>query len=67
MNYMKNTIWEMRKFLLLWLTQSFSGLGSAMTSYALVVWSYTQEDSAFAGIGVCLYFRRDKKIWELEK
>lgn len=22
---------------------------------------------AFAGIGVCLYFRKDKRIWELEK
>ncbi|MDE7113030.1 MAG: MFS transporter, partial [Acetatifactor sp.] len=22
---------------------------------------------AFAGIGVCLYFRRDRHIWELEK
>lgn len=43
---LKNTIQEMRTFLLLWLTQSFSGLGSAMTGYALVVWSYTQEGSA---------------------
>lgn len=37
---------EMRTFLLLWLTQSFSGLGSAMTSYALVIWSYSQKGSA---------------------
>lgn len=43
---LKNTIQEMRTFLLLWLTQSFSGLGSAMTGYALVIWSYTQEGSA---------------------
>lgn len=42
----KNTLWEMRTFLLLWVTQSFSGLGSAMTSYALVIWSYTQRGSA---------------------
>ena len=34
---------EMKTYLLLWSTQSFSGLGSAMTSYALVIWSYTQE------------------------
>ncbi len=40
------TLREMRTFLILWLTQSFSGLGSAVTSYALVVWSYTQEGSA---------------------
>lgn len=41
-----NTLKEMKTFLLLWLTQSFSGLGSAMTSYALVIWSYTQKGSA---------------------
>ena len=37
---------EMKQYLLLWSTQSFSGLGSAMTSYALVIWSYTQQGSA---------------------
>lgn len=48
---------EMKTFLLLWITQSFSGLGSAMTSYALVVWSYTQEGSALttALLMVCSY------------
>lgn len=40
------TLREMRMYLILWLTQAFSGLGSAMTSYALVIWSYTQEGSA---------------------
>lgn len=55
-NY-KNTLLEMRTFLLLWITQSFSGLGSSMTSYALVVWSYTQEGSALktALLMVCSY------------
>lgn len=46
---MKNlitSIQEMKIFLLLWITQSFSGLGSAMTSYALVIWSYSQKGSA---------------------
>ena len=42
------TLGEMRTFLILWLTQSFSGLGSAVTSYALVVWSYTLQGSALA-------------------
>ena len=37
---------EMSTYLLLWATQAFSGLGSAMTSYALVIWSYTQKGSA---------------------
>lgn len=47
----------MRTFLLLWVTQSFSGLGSAMTSYALVIWSYTQRGSALmtALLMVCSY------------
>lgn len=39
---------EMRAFLVLWLTQTFSGLGSAMTGYALVLWSYEQQGSALA-------------------
>ena len=46
MNKYKETIQEMKSYLLLWSTQSFSGLGSAMTSYALVIWSYTQKGSA---------------------
>lgn len=48
---------EMRSYLLLWLTQLISGLGSAMTSYALVIWSYTQEGSALvtALLMVCSY------------
>lgn len=37
---------EMRTFLILWLTQTFSSLGSAMTGYALVLWSYEQQGSA---------------------
>ena len=40
------TLGEMRTFLILWATQAFSGLGTAMTSYALLIWSYTQEGSA---------------------
>ena len=46
-NY-KKTIREMKPFLLLWATQSFSGLGSAITSFALVIWSYTQTGEALA-------------------
>lgn len=44
--YDKNALKEMRMFLLLWSTQALSGLGSAMTAYALVIWSYTQKGSA---------------------
>ncbi len=41
-----NDFTEMRDYLLLWFTQLVSGLGSAMTAYALVIWSYTQAGSA---------------------
>ena len=52
-----STIREMRKFLVLWFGQSFSALGSAMTAYALVIWSYSQEGSALmtALLMVCSY------------
>ena len=48
---------EMRSYLLLWFTQFVSGLGSAMTAYALVIWSYTQAGSALrtALLMVCSY------------
>ena len=48
---------EMRSYLLLWFTQLISGLGSAMTAYALVIWSYTQAGSALrtALLMVCSY------------
>lgn len=57
---MKNSISdlkEMRGYLLLWFTQWISGLGSAMTGYALVIWSYTQAGSALqtAMLMVCSY------------
>lgn len=53
----KNDLTEMRSYLLLWFTQMLSGLGSAMTSYALVIWSYTQQGSALATalLMVCSY------------
>ena len=52
-----NDLKEMRSFLLLWFTQLISGLGSAMTAYALVIWSYTQAGSALrtALLMVCSY------------
>ena len=55
-NYI-NDFKEMRSYLLLWFTQLISGLGSAMTSYALVIWSYTQSGSALrtALLMVCSY------------
>ena len=46
MKNFKNTANELRLFLILWTTQSFSELGSAMTNFALVIWSYQQHGSA---------------------
>ena len=50
-------IHEMRHYLLLWSTQMLSGLGSGMTAYALVIWSYGQKGSALmtALLMVCTY------------
>lgn len=39
---------ELRHFLLLFTTQALSSLGSAMTSYALVIWAYQQSGSALS-------------------
>lgn len=57
MSYIKSVIYDLRYFICLWLSQSFSSLGSAMTGYALVVWSYQQYDSALktALISICSY------------
>ena len=43
-----STVRELRAYLLLWGTQTLSSLGSGMTGYALVIWSYGQEGSALS-------------------
>lgn len=45
---MKNLIFikELRSFLLLWGSQAVSELGTAMTSYALIIWIYEQKGTA---------------------
>lgn len=57
MNLIKNTIKELKSFLILWLSQSFSALGSSMTNFALIIWSYQQHGSALvtALLSVCSY------------
>ncbi len=56
-NHFRETLWDLRGFLPLWGTQALSGLGSAMTSFALVIWSYRQAGSALttALLTVCSY------------
>ncbi|MDE7211601.1 MAG: MFS transporter [Lachnospiraceae bacterium] len=54
---MKNTIKELKLFIILWLTQSFSTLGSSMTGFALVIWVYNGSGSALktALLTICSY------------
>lgn len=54
---MKNTLKELKSFIILWLTQSFSTLGSAMTNFALVIWLYGESGSALSAalLTVCSY------------
>lgn len=56
MKYSEN-LKALRSFLILLATQSFSALGSSMTSFALVIWSYQQQGSALrtALLTVCSY------------
>lgn len=51
------TVGELRDFLILWITQSLSTLGSSMTSFALVIWSYQQQGSALTTslLAICSY------------
>ncbi|MBR4039221.1 MAG: MFS transporter [Clostridia bacterium] len=56
-NNIKKTFQGMRPVLLLTVTQGLSALGSAMTSFALVIWAYSQTGSALntALLSVCSY------------
>ena len=53
----QETISKLRYFLILWVTQSLSSLGSAMTSFALVIWAYQQQGSALTTslLTICSY------------
>ena len=39
---------KFKKYVILWLSQSISGLGSSMTGFALVLWAYQQSGSAMS-------------------
>ena len=43
-----NIMKELKSFLLLWSSQAVSSLGTAMTEYALIVWTYRQEGTALS-------------------
>lgn len=57
MNLIITIFKELKYFLILWLTQALSQLGSSMTNYALIVWSYTSNGSALTTslLSVCSY------------
>ena len=46
MNHTNKPLRGLHTFLILWSTQAFSELGSAMTSFALIVWSFERQGSA---------------------
>ena len=52
-----STFAGLRMFFIVWSTQNLSILGSSMTSFALVIWSYQQKGSALttALLSVCSY------------
>lgn len=57
MKHIQSIFTDLRSFLILWSTQSFSELGSAMTNFALVIWAYGQTGSAVttALLSICSY------------
>ncbi len=57
MNEIYKQFRELKSFIILWMTQSLSALGSSMTAFALIIWSYEQKGSALstALLAVCSY------------
>ena len=53
----KSAFKGLKNFFIVWSTQNLSSLGSSMTSFALVIWSYQQQGSALttALLSVCSY------------
>ena len=56
---------NLRKFIILWLGQSVSALGSAMTNYALIIWAYQQQGTAssIAMLSVCSIFPPSSSVF----
>ena len=54
---MKNRIYELKDFYILWSTQGLSQLGSAMMNFALTLWLYQETGSALqtALLYICSY------------
>lgn len=56
-NEWRQSILELRDFLMLWSTQSISQLGSSITGFALTLWMYERTGSSLstAALTICLY------------
>lgn len=52
-----NTFKELQNFFILWFGQSISQFGSAMTSYALIIWAYKQQGTvlSISWLSICTY------------
>lgn len=57
MNKLNTLFKELHSFLILWITQALSTLGSSMTNFALIIWSYQEHGSALttALLSICSY------------
>ncbi len=55
--YIAQIITPIQDFLLLWIGQSISQLGSSMTSFALIIWAYQKQGTvmSIALLSVCSY------------
>ena len=53
----KNTLFELKDFLILWSTQSVSQLGSSLTGFALTLWLSEKTGSSLstAALTICTY------------
>jgi len=56
-NRKKDEIFKLKDFLILWSTQSLSGLGSSITAFALTLWLYEKTGSSLstAALTICSY------------
>lgn len=46
-----------KRYIIFWLSQAVSQLGSSMTSFALILWAYTQKGSAMTVPWMSFYHR----------
>lgn len=57
MKIIKNELFELKDFLILWSTQGISQLGSSITGFALTLWLYEKTGSSLstAALAICTY------------